>query len=177
MKSPIMTAITALAASGAVGLAVVDRIERKQTNASMDRLRRELASLEAAPSAAESNDAPSAAPSSAGNVRDRLERAFQADRPDASWTARDRSAALAKIGAKMPAGSVVRSFECRESMCRMEARYDSLESAARFARNALMNPADRIWNAAAYHAPLADERAPGDPVVYVTYVAREGKAL
>ncbi len=106
------------------------------------------------------------------------ESTFAGDPVDPEWTARDRRAAETKLTAALPEGSTLRSFECRASLCRVETRHSNVSRYNEFAWAAFMSPPTEIWSAGAVSVPLADEEiAPGQPIVMVSYVAREGKTL
>ncbi|MGO8994470.1 MAG: hypothetical protein ACLQVI_14220 [Polyangiaceae bacterium] len=110
-------------------------------------------------------------------IRDNFEIAFEDDHADPSWSAPAARQAHDKITAVLPEGSQLRSIDCRESMCRIETSHASMARYQAFARAAFMDPSTEVWNAGTFSTPLNDGPVNGGPIVIVSYVGREGKAL
>jgi hypothetical protein len=107
--------------------------------------------------------------------RARLDGAFLAQQPDPAWTGAAGRLAEARIGAALPAASVLRSVECRASLCRIETEHPDLQRYQQFFQRAFVAPDTRAWNGAVTTAELAEA---GDGTVHViSYLAREGAAL
>ena len=113
----------------------------------------------------------------AAEMRDDYEIMFGSDHTDSSWTGADLRQANAKIGAALPEGSQLLSLECRASMCRIETSHKDMEHYHAFVRAAFMTPETEIWNSGTISTPLRDDTAPGEPLVMVSYVGREGHDL
>jgi hypothetical protein len=109
----------------------------------------------------------------AEEVRDHIEASFVAAPRVAS---KDVAPSLESgLRALLPAGSSIRSFECRGSLCRVETVHRGLDEVREFAQRAFQD-SPRISNGPAF-ASLLEEPVPGRPVVAVAYVGREGTAL
>jgi hypothetical protein len=79
--------------------------------------------------------------------------------------------------AVLPAGSSVRSVECRGSLCRVETQHAGFDDFRDFVQRAFQGqPVAPVSNGPVF-VNLLEEPAPGKPVVAVAYVGREGTAL
>ncbi len=106
-------------------------------------------------------------------VRDHVEASFAAAAPAASS---DLGQGLDRgVRAALSAGSSVRSVECRGSLCRVETVHPDVDDFRDFMRRAFQD-STRIANGPAF-VSLVDEPEPGQPVVAVAYVGREGSRL
>jgi hypothetical protein len=133
------------------------------------------ASAAPAPALASKEEArPAPAPA---EVRDSFEIAFGGDKPDPGWTGADQRRASQKIQAALPEGSHMRSFDCRASLCRIETSHEDPSHYRAFVRAAFLDPETQLWNAGMFSTRSSDEAAPGEPLVMVSYLAREGQAL
>ena len=110
-------------------------------------------------------------------LRDYYEEVFVQDHSDTEWTVTERRIVSDKIGAVLPKGSVLRSVECRTSMCRIETSHADLERYKQFYRSAFMERPAQIWNAGMFSTPLNDNIPTEGPIVMVSFLAREGKQL
>jgi len=138
------------------------------TRVTADRRNDEPAVAGAAPASA----AP--APSSA-EVRDRLEGVFRAEPVDAAWSLSAVRTLDGKLGALLPARSSVRSVDCRGSLCRIETSHADVNDYRDFVQRAFLGQIE-LWNAGFFVNVLSDP-TPGQPVVTVAYLAREGQSL
>lgn len=124
--------------------------------------------------------AAAALPSSTGaptgsDLRDHVEMAFRADPRVAA--SRDSERDLAdSVRAVLPAGSTLREVECRSTMCRIETTHLDAGEFHDFMKRGFL----------AHDAPLATrpvlagmpaEPRPGQPVLAVAYVGRDGAAM
>jgi uncharacterized protein YfiM (DUF2279 family) len=166
----------------------VERFERElqQTRSELAHVRRELAELQHAvrsAAALDTEDPPVAAAEAApvpeqpaadsdddylGTVAD----AFDAELSDPRWQA--AADLRPKLTAALPAGSVLRSLDCRTSMCRVETTHANHETYRAFTEH-FSPTATRasVWSGAGYfHVTHAPER-PGDALAAVVYLGRE----
>jgi hypothetical protein len=105
-----------------------------------------------------------------------LEAVFASDRPPAP--SRDRTSALEqRLRTSMPAGSAVRKLECRDSMCRIETSHPGREELGQLVRSTYYasDPAG-VLNGP-FFATVLSEAAPGQPLVAVAFVGRQGMQL
>lgn len=126
----------------------------------------------AADKAADQAAAP--APSSA-QVRDRLDDAFRADPIDAAWSQTAVRTLQTKLGPLLPPQSAVRSVDCRGSLCRIETSHAGVTEYRDFVQRTFLGQAE-LWNAGFFTNVIADP-VPGQPVITVAYLAREGQSL
>ncbi len=110
------------------------------------------------------------------NLRDRYERLFMTQVVDRAWAEAAQASAGACLTSFLPAGSLLRSIECRASMCRVETSHPDVTTSTQFVRSALLGTYGRAWKGASYSAPL-DSLGASNEVVLVTYLAREGNGL
>jgi hypothetical protein len=108
-------------------------------------------------------------------VRDHLELSFAADRA-ASASPGLTYGVEQGVRAALPAGSSVRSVECRSALCRVETVHASPEDFREFVRRAFQTPDSKVANHPVF-AGLVAGSAPGEPVVAVVYLGREGTML
>jgi hypothetical protein len=123
-------------------------------------------------SAAATRAAP--APTSA-EVRDRLDEVFRAETIDTTWSQNAARTLDGKLAALLPARSAVRSVDCRGSLCRIETSHAGLDEYRDFVERAFLGQTE-LWNAGFYTNVLVDP-VPGQPVITVAYLAREGQSL
>ena len=127
------------------------------------------------PPHADARDDRAAASPGPEEVRDHLQSAFGADRPTAASQARTYTVEQG-VRAALPAGSSIRSVECRGAMCRIETEHTSIDEFHEFIRRAFQTPESKIATAPVFAGPLAAPK-PGAPLVAVAYLAREGTTL
>ncbi len=103
----------------------------------------------------------------------RIERAFVAE-PSATSPelARDLDTAVRAV---LPAGSAVHRVECRGALCRIETAHLGLDELRDFAQRAFQG-ANPVSKGPVFFS-LLGEPEPGQPVVAVAYVGREGAEL
>jgi hypothetical protein len=125
-------------------------------------------------------DAPAAerarsVPPSGEEIHDRLETAFAADRPVAASgdLARDLDQRVRTV---LPAGSTLRSLECRSAMCRLETVHAGPDEFRDFAQRAFLTRGSRITSGPVFTGLVPGQR-PGEPVVAVAYVGRDDATL
>jgi hypothetical protein len=110
-------------------------------------------------------------------MRDNLESAFVADHGSTRLDGRSKDEAMQKLRANLPSGSSLRSFECHETLCRIETRHLDRESHVEFVRAAFMNPDTYLWNGG-FYSFREDDNATGDgPMEFVTYLAQPNQSL
>lgn len=114
------------------------------------------------------------APTSA-QVRDRLDDAFRADPIDAAWSQTAVRTLQTKLGPLLPPQSAVRSVDCRGSLCRIETSHAGVTEYRDFVQRTFLGQAE-LWNAGFFTNVIADP-VPGQPVITVAYLAREGQSL
>jgi hypothetical protein len=127
------------------------------------------AAREAAPAAV-------AAPPSEAEVRGRFDTVFTAERIDAAWHRGAADAVTRGLAAALPAGSAVRSVECRGTMCRIETSHTDPEAFRDYARRAFLDPDTRLTRSG-FFASLAEPPTGGGDTVGVAFIAREGHEL
>jgi len=138
--------------------------------------------LPLAESAARRTDDAAAEPSGAKRtpstpeVRERFDAVFGAEAVDASWSGRAADALAKSVQALLPAGSTLRRVECRGTLCRIETLHADVDGFRTYAQDAFVHRETRV-GASGFFASLVGEPAPGEPVVGVVYLAREGKQL
>ena len=110
-------------------------------------------------------------------IRDSFEMAFTGDHTDPSLDVARLRAARGRIEAALPSGSTLRDFGCRASMCRIETSHTNISHYHEFIRAAFNNPDTEMWNAATFSTRLNDGAGPGQDMVMVSFVAREGQDL
>jgi hypothetical protein len=71
---------------------------------------------------------------------------------------------------------VVRSADCRGSLCRIETSHTGVDEYRAFVQRAFLTSETRLWDAGFFAGVLA-EPEPGQPIVNVAYLAREGQNL
>ena len=129
-----------------------------------------------APAASRDSSSPSTA-RTAGAIRDEYQKAFQGEPRDATWADGAQRLAAQRLQAVLPTGSEVRAVECRTSMCRLETSHPDRSRYEAFMRSAFLGGAPALWNAPEFSAPLASLDAAHEPLLIVSYLAREGRAL
>jgi len=119
--------------------------------------------------------APATAPPSSAQVRDRLDEVFHAESIDAAWSHTAVRTLEAKLAPLLPARSTVRSVDCRGSLCRIETSHAGVDEYRDFVQHAFLGRTE-LWNAGFFTNVVADP-VPGQPVITVAYLAREGQSL
>lgn len=114
---------------------------------------------------------------SVAEARDSYEIAFGSDHPDPGWTAAELRRTNQKVQAALPEGSELKSLDCRASLCRIETSHADLSRYRTFVHSAFMDPATQVWNAATFSTRENDGAGSGEPLLIVSYVAREGQDL
>jgi hypothetical protein len=120
---------------------------------------------------------PPGSPTTDDEVRDRLDAAFAGDAAVAP--SQDRSPGLERrVRAVMPAGSSVRSLECRSSLCRIETVHPSVEEFRDFVQGGYLtlDLATRVSTGPVFVGLLAPP-VEGQPVVGVAFLGRDGAVL
>jgi len=111
-------------------------------------------------------------------VRDGYERAFALSPPDTSATELAMTEVTPRLVHALPKGSVVRSFECREAMCRLETSHIDLAQYKTFLAAAFRNSSTQLWRTQGSCMPLGEEDdAAVGPRLMVCYIARQGQSL
>jgi hypothetical protein len=124
---------------------------------------------------AQAAEQPTAAgsPVTTDEIRDHIEASFVAAPPAASSDLVQRLES--GVRALLPAGSSIRTVQCRGSLCRIETVHLGVDQLRDFVQHAFQD-VPRVWNGPAF-VSLLDEPTPGTPVVAVAYVGREGTQL
>lgn len=120
---------------------------------------------------------PSGSPPTADEMRDQLEASFAGEASVAP--SQDRTPGLEKrVRAVIPAGSSVRSLECRSSSCRIETMHPSVEVFRDFVQRGYLTLdfATRVSNGPVFVGLLAPP-VEGQPVVAVAFLGRDGAVL
>src|ERR1019366_1733049 len=107
-------------------------------------------------------------------IRDGYEMAFIEEPEDSSWASSARSVATQRIDAILPAGSALRSVDCRTSFCRIETNHVDLEHYKQFVERALVDPQSSVWNGATF-STVIDSNSEGMNIV--SFVSRDGQTL
>jgi len=100
-----------------------------------------------------------------------MESNFSRQLLDQSWSAGAATEIRAKVVARLPKDSQLRSIECRESMCRLETSHHSEEAYQAFVNRSL-TAQDFDWPGAMFFAPLHAEGS--GEVTTVAYLMRPG---
>jgi hypothetical protein len=104
-----------------------------------------------------------------------LDAAFDAEREDRDWSARDEL--IAKLTHRRAPGTTVRAIECRSTMCKVEIAYADVASyaSAMLAQGGgLGHGGAPLWRLARTQRVVSE---PGAELVTVAYLAREGHEL
>lgn len=128
---------------------------------------------EPATSKPEPEQAPSLQPE---EVRDRLEAYFHEDTAGSSWSHDAAQTIEQRLPAILPLGSMMRSVECRTRFCRIETAHAGLDQFIQFTDSAFKMPDTKLWNGG-YFATVLAEPIPGETVVAIAYLARDGQEL
>jgi hypothetical protein len=111
-------------------------------------------------------------------TRNTLQTAFEADQPrPMSWGGMSLREGQARLQAVLPEGSLVRSFECHETICRIESMHPDDEHYRQFARAAFMDTTTQIWNAPVFLTQLNEGAGKDEPLAMVAYIAQPGQQL
>jgi hypothetical protein len=113
---------------------------------------------------------------SSQEFRDRFQAFFRSEAVDSSWNWIAADAVTKGVQAVLPAGSTIRSVECRGTLCRIETSHADVEAFRTWAHNAFLKRETRVGTSG-FFASVVGEPNPGNPVVAVAYLAREGKQL
>lgn len=108
-------------------------------------------------------------------VSQRLQEHFGGEPPDSAWARDAEHVAREGVKAALPERSLLRSVECRASLCRIETEHADSTLSYAFVRTAFMTPGRQVWNAA--FVSMRGEDSGDGKVVTVTYLAREGREL
>jgi hypothetical protein len=98
---------------------------------------------------------------------------FDRQAEDPAWSAAARGLVETKLARAMPPSSVLKSVECRETMCRIDMVYDDLAQYHEFISR--MRPDALPWNGTFFSTPLGD--LSDGPITFVAFLSREGKEL
>jgi hypothetical protein len=109
-------------------------------------------------------------------MRDRYQRAFEAEARDGGWADSAEQAAGDRLKALTPHGSSVRSVECRASMCRIQTAHVDHPTYERFVRGVFIGPQAGIW-CAPQLTTLEGPPTERGTLEAVSYLAREGGSL
>jgi len=151
--------------------------ELDQNRRDTDALRKLVASLTSARASSPPTAAPE--PQSAENVPPpsperelaHIQAEFAAEGNDPSWN--PGRELQAKVEEVMPRGSVLRSIECRRSMCRMETSHADLDDYNKFAHEFLLARLDHpLWTGPTTFDVRSPTRA-GEALVVVGYLGRD----
>jgi hypothetical protein len=112
----------------------------------------------------------------AADLRDCYEAAFTSETADRAWATSAGRLAEDKLRVSLPAGSTMRSIDCRASMCRVETSHVDRAHFAEFVQSSFVDPTSAVWNAPTF-STVIDSPSNGAPLVVVSYVAREGTEL
>lgn len=97
---------------------------------------------------------------------------FEQETSDPGWHA--ASELGSKLNEVLPAGSALRSLECRSSMCRIETTHRDLEAYRAFTEHFLLPGARApLWSGAGFFHVTHEPQRPGDELVAVVYLGRE----
>ncbi len=103
-----------------------------------------------------------------------MESFFVSDPPATDWGGRVEADARRKLQAALPAGSSLQSFDCHETMCRIETSHDSRDDFQKYVRSAFLTRESAVWNAHFYVA--LDDESSEHPTA-VAFIAREGQTF
>lgn len=106
-------------------------------------------------------------------LRTHLDERFERQADDSAWSAQARELVETKLATAMPPSSVLKSVDCRETMCRIEMIYDDLTQYHAFVRR--MTPDALPWNGTLFSTPLDDPSR--GPITFVAFLSREGQQL
>jgi hypothetical protein len=129
------------------------------------------------PAETKANEDSSGPPPTADEMRAQIEASFAGDA--SVVPSQDRAPDLAKrVRAVMPAGSSVRSLECRSSLCRVETAHASLDEYLDFVKHGYLTLdfATRVSSGPVFVALLTPP-IEGQPVVGVAFLGRDGAVL
>jgi hypothetical protein len=114
-----------------------------------------------------------APPPEVGEVRQHFEEVFAADGFDAAWAEESKRVINDRVLSGLPAGSAVRSVDCRSWMCRVVLDHKDRQTYWDFLRTALVDPSGKHWPGAVSAFPLSED--PDDGAM-VAYLVREGRS-
>ncbi len=117
---------------------------------------------------------PKAPAPEAAEIRERYDDTFAQEPLDAPWADAVKRSTSEKLPSYLPEGSVVRSFECRSSMCRVVLDHKDRQNYWQFVKVAFMDSAGKFWNGPVFSVPLSDDPDDGS---MLAYLVREGRAL
>jgi hypothetical protein len=110
-------------------------------------------------------------------IRDNLDIAFIADHGSPRWVGAMKDDATQKLRMALPPGSALRSFECHETICRIETQHADLDTHTTFVRAAFMNQDTQLWNGGFYSVREEDNASADGPLAFVTYLAQPDQNL
>jgi hypothetical protein len=99
---------------------------------------------------------------------------FFAEPGDTPWGRWATAQAATALPAVLPPGSSLGKIECRETLCRIEARHADLASFQKFSRALVRGEAKGLWNAPMTSLVIAQS---ADALQAITFVAREGRSV
>jgi hypothetical protein len=99
-----------------------------------------------------------------------------AEEPQDRGALRIERVAANAVRAVLPEGSQLRTVECRESMCRIETSHQDDKSVGEFFRK-LVSAEQSELSDRTYSQLINDHPGSGEPLVCVSYVARNGREL
>lgn len=135
-----------------------------------------LAAVAAPASVRQDPTAPSARPPITGaSLREAYQGFFDGDQGDPSWTAPDEQRTELRLKEALPAGSALRSFDCRATMCRTETSHQDMPHYQAFVRAAFIDQETKVWNAGSSSSIISV--AQDGSLVSVTFLGREGRDL
>jgi hypothetical protein len=108
--------------------------------------------------------------------RETYQRAFDGESRDSAWADSAEQLAKDRLTTLAPPGSIVKAVECRSSMCRFLFGFPDRPSYERFVRSAFLSPTPGAWSAPSF-TTLLNPYAEQDPLLAVSYLAREGRSL
>jgi hypothetical protein len=158
---------------GVLGFVSYSWIARRQQDAFIHDLQRQVAALSSL--GAESGRAPPPVAPSAR--RGQLQGAFVDDSP-ADLPPPQRQAMTQALSAALPPGSTVTALDCKSAMCRIETKHPDRRRYESFVRAAFVHPSvDSPLNAPTFSIPLDDTASAAGALAAVTFVARPGHTL
>ncbi len=109
-------------------------------------------------------------------IRELFEDRYEREQTDSSWAGTARSRIEAVLSSRMPSGSRIEAVDCRSSLCRIRAIYESESQMNEFINNSFAEPSRRPWNGSFAVGPI-EQSASGGRVTMLAFLMREGARL
>jgi cytoskeletal protein RodZ len=106
-------------------------------------------------------------------LRAHLSSRFDGQATDSAWSGAATRMVESKFATLMPPSSMLKSVECKETMCRIEMVYDDTAQYQAFLRQ--MTPAALPWNGTFFSTIVGDPSE--KPATFVAFLSREGQEL